>query len=98
MGALGGVIARDGSDGDRSGAGRALRGGAGVLWEGRARGRGAAQDAGGGSLILDIIRDDGPEVRRTIEQRHYLRRWPDPRSIPFAYRLVCDGTPLARDG
>jgi hypothetical protein len=37
-------------------------------------------------------------VRRTIEQEHYLCRWPDPRSLPFSYCLEVDGRRLARDG
>lgn len=44
------------------------------------------------------MRDDGPEVRRTVEARHYLRRWPDPRSLPFSYRLLVGDSRLADDG
>lgn len=37
-------------------------------------------------------------VRPTIEQYHYLRRWPDPRSLPFAYALSVDGKSGSPDG
>ena len=40
---------------------------------------------------MKVERDDSSMIRRTVEERHYLRRWPDPRSLPFAYRLDCDG-------
>lgn len=34
-----------------------------------------------------VERVDAAAVRPTIEADHYLKRWPDPRSLPFAYRL-----------
>ncbi len=37
-------------------------------------------------------------VRATIEQHHYLHRYPDPRSLPFAYALAVDGRLLHADG
>jgi hypothetical protein len=49
-------------------------------------------------MIIDTRRDDGRLIRQAIEQDHYLHRWPDPRSLPFAYRLIVDGSPCASDG
>lgn len=37
-------------------------------------------------------------VRATIERDHYLKRWPDPRSLPFAYALSVSDRQLASDG
>lgn len=37
-------------------------------------------------------------VRSTIERNHYLHRWPDARSLPFAYCLTVDGCRTAKDG
>lgn len=37
-------------------------------------------------------------ARPTIERHHYLQRWPDPRSLPFAYRLLWQDTTWAPDG
>jgi hypothetical protein len=37
-------------------------------------------------------------VRETVERDHYLHRYPDPRSLPFAYRLGVDGAMSAGDG
>jgi hypothetical protein len=37
-------------------------------------------------------------VRAAVERDHYLRRWPDPRSLPFAYCLSVDGHRTAADG
>ncbi len=37
-------------------------------------------------------------VRAHCEDFHYLHRWPDPRSLPFAYALVVDGEVCAEDG
>lgn len=37
-------------------------------------------------------------VRETVERDHYLGRWPDPRSIPFAYCPSVDGKRTAPDG
>lgn len=39
-----------------------------------------------------------PDVRRVCETRHYLHRYPDPRSLPFAYALVVDGKTHSSDG
>lgn len=49
-------------------------------------------------MIVDVTRDDGPAVIHTIQSYHYLQRWPDPRSLPFAYRLIVDGSYRANDG
>ena len=38
-----------------------------------------------------VIRDDSPFIKQAIVDNHYLHRWPDPRSLPFAYRLMIDG-------
>lgn len=32
-----------------------------------------------------------PDVRRVCETKHYLQRYPDPRSLPFAYVLTVNG-------
>ncbi len=37
-------------------------------------------------------------LRATIERDHYLRRWPDPRSLPFGYALHVNGARTAPDG
>lgn len=37
-------------------------------------------------------------VKDHCQQYHYLRRYPDPRSLPFAYVLVVDGELHQRDG
>ena len=37
-------------------------------------------------------------VRRHCEHYHYLRRWPDARSLPFGYGLQIDGRTIADDG
>lgn len=37
-------------------------------------------------------------VRSHCEAHHYLHRWPDPRSLPFAYVLTVDDNFLTRDG
>jgi hypothetical protein len=34
-----------------------------------------------------VVRDDEPLVRQVVKVDHYLRRWPDARSLPFGYRL-----------
>lgn len=47
---------------------------------------------------LMVARCHSEAVRETIERFHYLRRWPDPRSLPFAYHLVKDGRDVAPDG
>ncbi len=38
------------------------------------------------------------EVRQHCEAYHYLHRWPDPRSLPFAYVLDMDDQRYAADG
>lgn len=37
-------------------------------------------------------------IRPTVERDHYLRRWPDPRSEPFGYKLVADHIDRHSDG
>lgn len=41
---------------------------------------------------------DLDEVRDHTEQYHYLKRWPDARSLPFAYSLLVDDEAHAPDG
>lgn len=38
------------------------------------------------------------QVKERCIVDHYLHRWPDPRSLPFAYYLDIDGQRHARDG
>lgn len=38
------------------------------------------------------------EVRQHCRELHYLKRWPDARSLPFAYALEVDGQLHAPDG
>ena len=49
-------------------------------------------------MNLTVERDDSGQLRQTIVERHYLHRWPDPRSLPFSYRLVVDGHGFTPDG
>ena len=49
-------------------------------------------------MNLDLIRADGDELKDCIIFNHYLHRWPDPRSLPFAYRLIVDDSLAAADG
>lgn len=49
-------------------------------------------------MNLEIIRDDSDLVKETIISQHYLHRWPDPRSLPFSYRLLVDGQAVDGDG
>lgn len=42
--------------------------------------------------------DSLADVRFHCENFHYLRRWPDPRSLPFGYVLSVDGQTHAPDG
>jgi hypothetical protein len=49
-------------------------------------------------MNLAVYRDDSVEVRQVVERCHYLHRWPDPRSLPFAYRLEVDGQRCTPDG
>lgn len=47
-------------------------------------------------MKFDVVRDDSDLVQQVIKNDHYLHRYPDPRSLPFAYRLVqpwLDGNP-----
>jgi hypothetical protein len=48
------------------------------------------------NFLIHRCRDEF--VRTTVERDHYLHRWPDPRSLPFAYRLELDGERAASDG
>lgn len=43
-------------------------------------------------MTFDVFRDDSDLVKRTCVEKHYLKRWPDPRSLPFAYSLAVSGT------
>lgn len=38
------------------------------------------------------------DVRNCCATRHYLRRWPDPRSLPMAYALAVNDSVRAPDG
>lgn len=38
--------------------------------------------------LFSVERVDEAIVRPTIEECHYLKRWPHPLSLPFAYRLI----------
>jgi hypothetical protein len=49
-------------------------------------------------MNIKIIRDDSPVIRDHVEQYHYLHKYPDPRSLPFAYRIEVDGKMVATDG
>jgi len=49
-------------------------------------------------LSLSVCRCPDKLVRATVEHDHYLKKWPDPRSLPFAYCLLVDGQALAGDG
>lgn len=49
-------------------------------------------------MNISLVRDGGATVRQTIVQCHYLHRWPDPRSLPFGYRLIVDDSQAAGDG
>lgn len=49
-------------------------------------------------MKVSVVRDDGPIIKTTIEEQHYLHRWPDPRSLPFSYRLIVDDCDFASDG
>lgn len=48
--------------------------------------------------MIAVQRDDTPQLRYHVENYHYLKRWPDPRSLPFGYRLTLDEQPCAPDG
>lgn len=49
-------------------------------------------------MNLTVERDDSLQLRQHVEDFHYLRRWPDARSLPFSYRLLIDGQRAAPDG
>jgi hypothetical protein len=49
-------------------------------------------------LKFTIERCSQDFARPTIERDHYLHRWPDPRSLPFAYCLNINYERLAADG
>lgn len=49
-------------------------------------------------MNIQIKRDDSQILRQHVEEYHYLHKWPDPRSLPFAYRITVDGRSEARDG
>ena len=48
-------------------------------------------------MKLEVARDDGPGVRRCVEEDHYLHQWPHPKSLPFGYRLMVNGLDAAPD-
>jgi hypothetical protein len=48
--------------------------------------------------MFAVVRDDSVIVRSVIETHHYLHRYPDPRSLPFAYRLIREHQTIAPDG
>ena len=45
-----------------------------------------------------IFRDNSRLLREHVEKYHYLHKWPDGRSLPFAYRIEVDGRRYASDG
>lgn len=53
-------------------------------------------------MMNKVIRAISPElmqaVRQHCERDHYLHRYPDPRSLPFAYTLFQNETPWQSDG
>lgn len=49
-------------------------------------------------MKLSICRDDSDLTKETIISQHYLHRWPDPRSLPFSYRLLVDEQATDSDG
>jgi hypothetical protein len=49
-------------------------------------------------MKLSVQRDDTEELRWTCETYHYLHRWPDPRALPFGYRLLVDDQRADADG
>lgn len=54
------------------------------------------------SLHISLVRANNPAmiamVRERCEEDHYLHRWPDPRSLPFAYVVQVNGNSHAEDG
>ncbi len=49
-------------------------------------------------MDVQITRNDSDELRGHVERFHYLHKWPDPRSLPFAYHITIDGRKYAPDG
>lgn len=49
-------------------------------------------------MDITIWRDDSLLLREHVEKYHYLRKWPDPRSLPFGYRIEVNGSSHAGDG
>ena len=49
-------------------------------------------------MKIEITRNDSDELRGHVELYHYLHKWPDPRSLPFAYHITVDGRKYAPDG
>lgn len=51
-----------------------------------------------GSVSFSVERCDEHIARPVIERFHYLKRWPHPLSLPFAYRLRVNDARMAPDG
>lgn len=53
-------------------------------------------------MHIDLVRATSSallaSIRERCEQDHYLHRWPDPRSLPFAYAIQVNGALYAEDG
>lgn len=49
-------------------------------------------------MNLYVMRDNSARLRECVICEHYLHTWPHPKSLPFGYRLVVDGQPVAPDG
>jgi hypothetical protein len=53
-------------------------------------------------MQVELIRAKTPHLLAAVIERcekdHYLKRWPDPRSLPFAYVVKVDGQTHAPDG
>lgn len=49
-------------------------------------------------MRFDVHRCAADFIRATVERDHYIHRWPDARSLPFAYCLSADGSRAASDG
>lgn len=49
-------------------------------------------------MRIQIERDSSARLKEHVERYHYLHRWPDARSLPFAYRIEVDGKAEAPDG
>lgn len=46
-------------------------------------------------MDIQIIRDDSKTLIDHVEQYHYLHKYPDPRSLPFGYRIEINGSRYA---